>query len=600
MKIQFLGTKGLLITAALVLAPPLAKADQIDDQKEHIQLLTDLANSARSNLGDFVNAFYGAGVLVSLGDKATMFQGALDAKKMLTSEATGPGDFDGTQDTKNMLVNNPNEPEDFISRLAGSTQSEESVAWCGNNAIVGFNDSGSFVRTMFPPSPSPSRSLSGNGWSVSTNVGQTFTDKGILLPDPLPPGTRFLDLFGDPVVGCTDEVTFYFSSLATRITIVPPSGSFSGISVSKSTNGGQSFGGAKMAVEKDARFHVLDKPWMDVKRGSSGNDTIYNTYTDFDFSGFANPVPPCGRTVRTAIEFIRSTDGGATWSSPTVIDEVCGFVPFVQGSHVAVGLGSDVFVAWESYPNAFRPGRQIKLRKSANAGTSFGPALTVTDVTAVGTGLYVQGFFRDSLDFQGLAVDRSISKDTGGNVYITWQDGRNLSQPDPFGVFGGGCPTFPSYCFGDILFTRSTNGGATWSAPVRVNDDPISLKVDQMFPAVGVDKDGRVFVVFYDRRRDARNFLIDAFVANSQDAGQSWENRRLTSNNFSAIHDEDLVVNPVYMGDYLGIANDVTGRYNGVIVSWGDNSLGDPNVAKAKVQSGQGDNQQGGNQQLNN
>jgi len=37
------------------------------------------------------------------------------------------------------------------------------------------------------------------------------------------------------------------------------------------------------------------------------------------------------------------------------------------------------------------------------------------------------------------------------------------------------------------------------------------------------------------------------------------------------------------MGDYLGIAADRLKQRDGVIVSWGDNSLGNPNVAFAKV-----------------
>jgi hypothetical protein len=254
-----------------------------------------------------------------------------------------------------------------------------------------------------------------------------------------------------------------------------------------------------------------------------------------------------------------------------------------------VGNGNDIYVAWESYPNGYRPGRQIKLSKSTDGGTSFGPPVVVTDVTAVGTGFFVQGFFRDGLDFQGLAVDTTGGRGRG-NVYITWQDGRNLNQTDPFGFIGvggtGGCPVgsppMPGYCFGDVLFTRSANGGATWSAPVRVNSDPIS-KVDHMFPAVEVDRDGQLFTVFYDRRRDSRNFLIDTFTAKSRDAGQTWKNHRVTENNFAAIHDEDFVVNTVYMGDYLGIASDRLKQRDGVIVSWGDNSLGDANVAFARV-----------------
>src|SRR5215472_13620236 len=311
-----------LLTTMLLLPLIAVRADVFDDQKNHLQQLIDQANTLKDNLGtDLVNAMsLGGAAFVTLGDMAAVLSGALDGAK---------------------LASNVGESADFISRLAGGTQSEESVAWCGGNAIVGFNDSGSFVRTMFPPSPSPSLSFSFVGWSVSSDAGGSFTDKGILLPDPVPAGSRFLDLFGDPVVGCTDSATFYYSSLATNTTFT--SGSFSAISVSKSVDGGASFGGARIAVQKSTSRHSLDKEWMTVRR-VSGADYVHITYTDFFFGA---PCPSAG----TSIEYVRSTDGGATFSSPIVIDQVCGFTPFVQGSHVAMGNGNDVYVAWETYPN---------------------------------------------------------------------------------------------------------------------------------------------------------------------------------------------------------------------------------------------------------
>ena len=38
------------------------------------------------------------------------------------------------------------------------------------------------------------------------------------------------------------------------------------------------------------------------------------------------------------------------------------------------------------------------------------------------------------------------------------------------------------------------------------------------------------------------------------------------------------------MGDYIAVAADSTGRYPGVITSWGDNGLGDANVVQRKFQ----------------
>jgi len=277
----------------------------------------------------------------------------------------------------------------------------------------------------------------------------------------------------------------------------------------------------------------------------------------------------------TSIEYVRSTDGGATWSAPLVLDTICSAAAFLQGSQVAVGpvvnaTTGVVYVAWESFPNGKGPGRFIKLKKSTDNGTTFSlSAVTVSSVTGVGDGNLVQGLFGTFIDLQGLAVDRSTGK-TSGNVYVTWHDGRNANQADPFAL--PGCTTgLPrKYCFGDVLLSRSVDGGATWSGtPIRVNNDSLTPKVDHLFPGVAVDDDGLLAVVFYDRRRDSRNFLIDTFVATSDNGGLTWHNQRVTSNNFAAIHDEDEVVNSVYMGDYLGIAVDALKTHDGMIVSWG-------------------------------
>src|SRR5262249_2224693 len=139
------------------------------------------------------------------------------------------------------------------------------------------------------------------------------------------------------------------------------------------------------------------------------------------------------------------------------------------------------------------------------------------------------------------------------------------------------------YCFGDVRLTRSVDGGATWSQAVRVNHDPIGLAVDQFQPALDVDREGTVAVLYYDRRRDPRNFLIDAFLGESTDSGQTWTNTRVTGRHFAPITGwEDVFVNDQYMGDYIGIAADATQANAGFIMTWGDNSLGDPNVMFAK------------------
>src|SRR5207237_3599184 len=81
-----------------------------------------------------------------------------------------------------------------------------------------------------------------------------------------------------------------------------------------------------------------------------------------------------------------------------------------------------------------------------------------------------------------------------------------------------------------IDFTKSTNGGATWSAPVAISDNPAGLGVFN--PAINVSSDGRtVTAVFYDHRDNpGSSVLVDLYLAQSFDGGATWQpNIRLTS-----------------------------------------------------------------------
>lgn len=439
-----------------------------------------------------------------------------------------------------------------FSRMAGFTQSETSTAWCGRNVVVAYNDSGSFLETF----PIPAIGLSFNGYSVSTDGGRSFTDQGYLNPGP----NLFNFLGGDPVTVCTDQNTFYQSSIFQTSTSTT---FFTGVSVSKSTDGGQSFADPVPAVLKDF-FHLIDKPWMAADPSNPNN--LYVTYSDFDFSGTL-----CG--FRIGIELVRSTDAGATWSAPTVIDSGC-FPNTDQGSNVAVDAAGNVYVAWELFPAAL-PTNEIDIVRSTNGGASFAPKAQVAIVTTVGSifGL-LQGGFRNN-EFPSLAIDRSHGSHKG-TLYIAWNDGRFGVTPDGYPPGIGGI----TYNFGDAFVSSSSNGGANWTNPVKVNDSNGAggSPADHYLPGIAVDSGGQLAVCFYDRRRDSENFLIDRECANSRDGGLTWRNHRETENSFAASIAADLLVNPVYMGDYDGVAADATGRSEGFLGAYGDNSRGNPDV----------------------
>lgn len=339
-------------------------------------------------------------------------------------------------------VSNPSDDFAFSVKL-GFTQSETSTAWCGSHVVVGFNDTGSGPESIFfGPG-----GLSFTGIALSINSGHDFEDLWF-------PGSNPADVLnGDPVLGCADASTFYYAQLfQTADSVGNP---LSAVAVSTSSDGGVTWADPVAAISKDGFTHFLDKDWMVVD--PTNTRRLFVAYVDFDFSVI------CGTgSVRNAIELVNSTDGGVTWSTPVVIDEACmpisGSGSFDEGPQVGVGPGGEVYVAWEFYEADYFT-REIHVRRSNDHGVSFAPSVKVADVVRSGDGTSLQGGFRDGPDLgAGLAVDVSGAS-TKGNVYIVWQDGRNLEVPDvAYGFYG----------YADVLLSRSTNHGATWSVLVRV------------------------------------------------------------------------------------------------------------------------------------
>jgi hypothetical protein len=130
---------------------------------------------------------------------------------------------------------------------------------------------------------------------------------------------------------------------------------------------------------------------------------------------------------------------------------------------------------------------------------------------------------------------------------------------------------------GDIFLTSSTDGGTTWSASVKVNDDATTH--DQFMPTVAITPNGQnLFVTWYDRRNDPFNSLIERFgTLGSVGAGGTvlfQPNQQLSSSNFPVVRGQDPVVNPTYMGDYDQV---VPNGNAGFCLTWGDNRLPNPN-----------------------
>lgn len=543
--------------------------DRIDEAKERLESIRELADRIPENKQRLLSA--GAQNLFRVAKEFEEMEGGL--RRMQTQRFSARPPAEGADELLTLgRVPVSNAADDLVfSQVAGFTQSETSTAWCGSNALVGFNDSGSFFESLV----FGTGGVSFNGYARSINQGASYTDLRFLNPGP----ASFDFLAGDPVVACTSPNVFYYASLFETGTAAAP---LSAISVSKSTNGGLSFGDPVVVVSKDADTHFLDKEWMAVD--PTDPSRVFVSYTDFDLSRTACGTGPGGDPIpRVAIEFSRSLNGGLTWSAPIVIDQVCSPVTvpgsFVQGSQIAVGPGGGVYVAWERYAADF-VSRDIRVRRSPDHGATFAPRTIATTVTCVGDCFAMKGGFRNFLDLNALVVDRSTTS-TRAYVYIAWQDGRRVRISDLASDSG-------FYSFSDILVARSTDRGATWSAPVLVNDNPEPLSsghgTDQYQAGLAVDRNGVLAACFYDRRGDSLNWFIDRVCARSTTGGVTWRNLGIANTRFAPFHATDSLINPVYMGDYDTVASDFTLAHDGIVGAFQIvTPRGNPNVFATRL-----------------
>jgi hypothetical protein len=419
----------------------------------------------------------------------------------------------------NVLVNNP-----AADLGSNDTQSETTLVLAGSNVVVAFNDSGSNAgNTKF------------TGFAQSTNGGATFTDKGTL------PTSTSGDA-GDPALA-RDNVsgTIYLATLGYSSSNV--------IQVFRSTDGGATFGAPVNAASGFSSGHSLDKEWIAVDNAPGvGQGTVYVVFTDFG-SIFG---PDNG------VFLTRSTNGGATWSSPLSLGGS-------QGGYVTVGPDHTVYV----FDFVAGTPQKIQMRKSTNQGVSFGAAVTVANLTATG-----------SNGDLGLTVSSGSGTAVRTNAFPQ-------AAVTPNGMYVSFNDKGPTGDKADVFFVKSTDGGATWSAKVKLNDDATTR--DQWQPALAVTPDGNsVGVFWYDRRLDAANALIDRYGVIGTVSGSAvtfGSNFRITDQSFPAVVGQDSLINGTYMGDYDVAVADNGGFY----ITWGDNRLADsahahqPDVRFAKI-----------------
>lgn len=350
------------------------------------------------------------------------------------------------------------------------------------------------------------------GYSYSTNGGLTWAVSQILDSMLLPGG---LTRNSDPVVTVDTAGNFYIAVIA----IAGLSGGNLTLAVYKSTNEGITFPQAFICSQTGTE----DKEWIttDLSSASPFLNSLYISWTSFSLGG---------------IKLTKSTNSGVNWSTPSNVSDQTNNL---QGSDICISRNGQVNVVWLG----FSTNADVTFDRSTNGGATFQTDIIVT------TGEFPNGLPNDVNTFPTIAVDNSTGPRSGW-IYIAFADNRN-----------GDC---------DIFLTKSTNSGVNWSAPVRVNNDPIGNGKLQYWPNIAVNETGNLAILFMDTRNTSSNTIVEAYIARSYDGGTSFTNEVIsTEPSPTAIPGSN-----VRFGDYIDL------DYKGVrlVPVWTDERAGGFNM----------------------
>ena len=331
-----------------------------------------------------------------------------------------------------------------------------------------------------------------SGWGYTTNGGVSWKFPGVLENNVFR---------SDPVLASDETGQFFYLSLLQTF--------FD--DMWRSLDGAQTWMRLASATGGDKQWFTIDRT------NSTGHGFQYQIW-----STSGNNYG--GR------QFSRSTDGGFTWMNPINIPNSPAWgTPDVDAN-------GTLFIGGVNFNTG-----QIWCVRSSNAKNG---AITPTfdHSTAVNLGGDID--ISEPINPEGLVGQLFVAADRSGtssnnNVYM-------LASVLPTG-FGTGS---------DVMFVRSTDGGLTFTAPKRINDDPINHAKHHWMSTLAVAPNGRIDVVWLDTRNAANNTDSQLFYSFSTDAGNTWSPNVPVSNPFNPFLGYP---NQNKMGDYLTMVSDNTG-----------------------------------------
>jgi hypothetical protein len=312
----------------------------------------------------------------------------------------------------------------------------------------------------------------------SADGGQTWGESTL----PLVSSDSF---HSDPTVDWTSDGTAWSTTLG-----ITDDGEALRLRLYRSTNGGASWvfdstvSGSQTEVDKQMI-------WVDHSAVSPYFDSLYAIWHN-------------GRPV-----YMNRKRRGGAWGSPVK----------VSGSETTgTGIGADVKTNSAGAVFGFWPdtgSRKIYMVKSTNGGQSYSkPKAVASTFDSYDMGVPAMNSRRVLL-YVTAAAFKSATRDL---VFVAWADlsgatGCRAGSNEPGSNTNAACKT-------RVWLSRSTDGGATWSAKKMINNQ--AGKSDQLNPWLAVDEaTGTLAVVYYDTVGETRK-KTNLWYQSSYDGGATW------------------------------------------------------------------------------
>ena len=355
--------------------------------------------------------------------------------------------------------------------------------------------------------------LSGNrqgGWAYSDDGGKHWQFPGVVTP-----GEQRTNI----MVDVDSAGNFYYQNLH-----YAPGGDYAqDVQVFKSVDGGVSWLDPVYAHGEGA-----DKGRISIDRsGTASNGHIYLHWRE----GLDDK------------HFTRSTDQGASFEPPVAIPGSPAF------GTIAVGPEGETYLSGRSEIGSLVGAKLVfdafLLSTSLNArDPSVTPSFTTQAINLGGAPV----MFLNSNNPNPIGpigdVQVSVDQSEGpfrGNIYV-------FGPVDPAGVDNQ-----------DVNFIRSSDGGQSWSAPMRINTDTPDRNAYQWFPMLGVAGNSRIDAVWYDTRGSLQPGVSQLFYSYSWDGGLTWSSNKAVTATFSTHIGFPLGAEKI--GDYSHLVSDANGAH---------------------------------------